>query len=121
MRAVLVAGLALAVFLTGFPVALPAQAHFLWLAADDPINLWLGRQHGADGGFCCSVSDAHFYDGPYTLNPDGSISLPLGGEMRTIPKEKVVGNLADPNPTGGAVIWYIDPAWIYCFATGALT
>lgn len=104
-------------------------AHFHELADDDPINLWLARQYSMDGGFCCSGADAYAYDGSYTTNPDGSVTVPLdGGGTRVIPFDKTVripvdafGRPTDPNPTGGAVWWKsADGRQIYCWAFGPL-
>jgi hypothetical protein len=106
----------------------PAQAHFMWLAADDPINEWLGRQYSVEGSFCCSKADAYFYDGGYTINADGSVTIPLdgGGELtieagkRVKPKVDAFGHQTDPNPTGGAVWWHGPDGSTYCWADGPL-
>lgn len=101
----------------------PAQAHLTYLAADDPINLWLGRQYSAEGSWCCNTADAHLYYGGYDINPDGSVTLPLdGGGTVVVPKERVLAyNPRDPNPTGAAVLWYHDIQHVYCLAIGPLT
>lgn len=101
----------------------PAQAHFAWLAANDPVNEWLGRQHSSDGSFCCNKADAHLYYGAYTINADGSVTIPLaGGELVTIEPGRVLGyNPLDPNPTATSVWWYRYPQQTFCFALGPLT
>jgi hypothetical protein len=103
----------------------PAEAHFMWLAADDPVNAWLGRQHDANGSFCCTSTDAFVYDGAYTINANGSVTLPLpDGSTHTIEAYKVIpynASKPDPNPTGSAVWWHNEQGHTYCFALGPLT
>lgn len=96
--------------------------HFMWLAANDPVNLWLGRQYDAHKSYCCDGSDAFIYDGEYTINGDGSIAVLLpDGSMQTIPPYKVLPyNPEDPNPTGTAVWWHNEEYKTYCFALGPL-
>lgn len=95
--------------------------------ANSPWADWFGRQHNADGGYCCTNFDGHVYDGDYLLNADGSVTLPLkeGGAIE-IPAGRVLQwNPEDPNPTGSAVLWYGGQAlaattFVYCFAVGPL-
>lgn len=90
---------------------------------------WWSRQYRSDGGYCCQSSDGHTYWGDYTLNPDGSISMPVeGGGTLTIAAGKVLPfNPTDPNPTGAAALWYRgalaagDGDNVYCFSIGPLT
>lgn len=102
--------------------AVPVKAHFMWLAADDEVNKWLGRQHDTRNGYCCDGSDAFVYDGEYTINGDGSVSLPLpDGTRQVIDAYKVLPyRPTDPNPTGGAVWWHNEQYHTYCFALGLL-
>lgn len=89
---------------------------------------WFSRQHNALGQWCCDSADGHLYDGAYTINPDGSVTLPAVDGTITLEAGKVLPfNPRDPNPTGSAVIWYwgdflsADRAWAaYCFALGPL-
>lgn len=89
---------------------------------------WFSRQHNADGGYCCDGYDGHIYDGAYTINADGSVSIPMqDGSILTMPSGKVLPfNPADPNPTGQAVIWYngsmasANSLSAFCFALGPL-
>jgi hypothetical protein len=85
--------------------------------ANSPLKEWYHEQHNSAGQWCCDEADGHPYDGDYTLNPDGSVTI--GKE--TIEADKV---LKQPNPTGHAVWWYIDNNYgrtTYCFIPGALT
>ncbi len=119
-RSIVNAAVALAIL----SASAPAHAHFMWLAADDPVKLWLGRQHDANGSYCCDGTDAFIYDGPHTINADGSVTIPLpSGELKVIDPYKVLPfNPADPNPTGQAVWWHSDGyGSTYCFALGPLT
>ena len=94
MKTIIAAGVALAVLAALFT---EAHAHFTWLAANDPINEWLGRQRNSAGNFCCSVADAHLYYGAYTINPDGSVPIPLeGGELVIIDRN---GHVSAPQPS----------------------
>jgi hypothetical protein len=97
--------------------------------ANSPNAEWFARQHNAQGGYCCSGADAHLYYGAYTINGDGSITMPLeDGTKLTIEPGKVLPfNPADPNPTGTAVLWYngvltsVESVNLYCIALGPLT
>jgi hypothetical protein len=91
-------------------------------ASSDPvIHHWFEAQTNANGQRCCDKSDGHRYDGAYTLNADGSVTLHLKEGAHILPKAMV---LTGPNPTGHAVWWYISgPGWHadYCFAPGTLS
>ena len=96
--------------------------------ANSPNAAWFGRQHNAAGSWCCNNADGHIYDGDYTLNADGSVTIPSeGGGIINVETWKVLPfNPADPNPTGHAVIWYQGAnlsaeTYVYCFAIGPLT
>ena len=86
--------------------------------ANSPNREWFKSQRNSAGQWCCDEADGHAYDGDYTVNPDGSISI---GE-HTIESYKV---LRQPNPTGHAVWWYVDSAMsgrtTYCFIPGTLS
>lgn len=96
---------------------------------NSPNAEWYGRQYSAVGGYCCTSADGHPYYGDYTLNADGSVTIPapMGGTI-TIEASKVLPfNLKDPNPTGAPVLWYLGTLTadmtgnIFCFAIGPLT
>jgi hypothetical protein len=92
--------------------------------ANSPNAAWFGRQHNADGSWCCDGADGHLYYGAYAINADGSVTLPLdSGDTLKIDAVKVLPfNPTDPNPMGTAVWWYgSTPAATYCFALGPLT
>lgn len=93
--------------------------------ANSPFNAWYSRQHNMQGGFCCSVADAHPYYGAYTLTPEGGVTIimPSGEEIDIEPGRVLPFTSADPNPTGGAVWWYADgnERLTWCFALGPLT
>lgn len=99
---------------------------------------WFARQSNSRGGYCCNDADGHPFDGDYQINPDASVTIYLaaGGSI-TIDSKEAHGTWdgvtaegaqpPDPNPTGGAVIWYTGTlsdgqnSNVYCFVTGALT
>ena len=101
---------------------------------------WFDRQYNKHGKECCGLGDGHRYDGAYTLNPDGTVTLPvifdgvrydivieafkvLDGALLKMPDGSVRGG---PNPTGHAIIWSsseqlaIDASNSYCFSPGNL-
>jgi len=102
-------------FTTGFL----AQARWKPEYAGSPYADWFEKQENALGQSCCNQADGHFYEGEYSLNPNGTIIL-AGKEI--VPRSKVLTN---PNPTGRPIWWYTgDPKGFhttYCFAPGALT
>lgn len=86
---------------------------------DAPYHKWYEQQFNANGGWCCNKADGHPYDGEYTIDPDGGVTLKLKNGPHKIPKYMV---LTGPNPTGHAVWWYVegpDYHTDYCFAPGA--
>ena len=106
---------------------------------DSPYMAWFAEQYDQHGGWCCNLADGHRYDGNYTMNPDGTVTLPvtLDGIPYNIVIEafkvldgttSVVGGAVrgGPNPTGHAVVWSsseqltIDASNIYCFSPGNL-
>jgi hypothetical protein len=95
--------------------------------ADNPWGKWFASQHNANGNWCCDGADGHIYDGDYSINADGSVTMPDGmGGTFTLPAELVLPyNPTDPNPTGHAVWWYAagqpNRVGSYCFALGPLT
>jgi hypothetical protein len=94
-----------------------AQARWKPEYAGSAYAKWFESQYDAHGGSCCAEADGHFYDGSYTLNADGSVTI---GEYR-LESYKV---LHSQNPTGHAVWWYVgegDHHIDYCFSPGALT
>lgn len=89
--------------------------------AGSPYSEWFKSQHNEKGEWCCDKSDGHYYDGAYTLNQDGSVTVGEGKSAKTLPNYMV---LKHPNPTGRAVWWYIDTDAghvDYCFAPGSLS
>lgn len=89
--------------------------------ANSQYEEWFKSQHNSNGQICCDKSDGHFYDGDYTMNPDGSVTLQFKGKPHTLPKSMV---LTGNNPTGHAIWWFLefgDEHYDYCFAPGSLT
>jgi hypothetical protein len=89
--------------------------------AGSPYAEWFKSQHNEKGEWCCDKSDGHYYDGAYTLNQDGSVTIGTGKDATTLQSYMV---LKHPNPTGRAVWWYIDgygSRMSYCFAPGSLS
>lgn len=84
--------------------------------ANSPNKLWYETQHDQNGAWCCNTSDGEGYQGDYTINQDGSVTLSLKTGPRTIAPYKVINV---PNPTGNAVWWHVG-ATDYCFALGSL-
>lgn len=81
---------------------------------NSPNREWFQSQHNSVGQWCCDEADGHLYYGDYKLNEDGSVEA----EGQRIEPFKV---LKGPNPTGGAVWWYVDGVYgrtTYCFAPG---
>lgn len=88
--------------------------------SNSPHRTWFGQQHDANGKWCCDESDGHLFDGNYSLNKDGSVTIHAAtGDIQVEP-HKVIMNTK--NPTGTAVWWYrsMSTAGTYCFAPGAL-
>jgi len=118
--------LALAVLVLLCATAAQAKWKVQYADADPKIVKWFSDQHNAQGQWCCDNSDGHEFDGDYTFNTDGSVTLKLeGGKTRTLPKYMV---LTGPNPTGHAVWWFVEGPneytsehfhSDYCFAPGA--
>ena len=90
--------------------------------ANSPNAEWFKSQHNETGQWCCDESDGHRFDGDYTVNKDGSVTVYDEGKKYEIPKHMV---LKGANPTGGAVWWftqnYHGERTSYCFAPGSLT
>lgn len=81
--------------------------------ASPEIRHWFRTQYNSRGNWCCDEADGSRYDGDYTLNKDGSVTLADGTRVEAW---KV---LTGPNPTGHAVLWRYGRT-IYCFAPGTL-
>jgi hypothetical protein len=112
-------GLALAVWIA----AGGAQAKWKpeYAKSDPKIQAWYKSQRNAQGQWCCDESDGHRYDGGYTLNGDGSVTLHLKEGDHTLPAYMV---LTKPNPNGHAVWFYLETGGNrtdFCFAPGTLT
>ena len=103
---------------------------------DSAYAAWFAGQFNKDGGACCNLADGERYDGAYTMNPDGTVTLDtaryaivieafkvLDGSQRTMPDGTIRGG---PNPTGHAIVWASseqltqDASNIYCFSPGPL-
>ena len=84
------------------------------------VQAWYQQQHNDMGQWCCDQSDGHPFFGDYAFNKDGSVTLHVNGDARTLPAYMV---LKGPNPTGHAVWWYVEAGSQhrdYCFAPGTL-
>lgn len=91
--------------------------------SNSPYKEWFSKQKNSLGMSCCDISDGHRFEGDYTINEDGSVTLKTISEgMVLIPKEKVI---LGSNPTGNAIWWYYKDytgkRTDYCFAPGSLT
>lgn len=89
--------------------------------ANSPYKEWFNTQHNSKGGYCCNDADGHEYDGDYSFDGEGNVSLTLDGQTVKIEAWKV---LHGPNPTGHAVVWYVQGnagPMTFCFAPGQLT
>jgi hypothetical protein len=85
--------------------------------ANTPNAEWYRSQHNSQGQWCCNEADGHPYEGNYTMNSDGSVSV----EGHRIEAAKVLNGV---NPTGHAVWWYLDGPngrTSFCFAPGTLS
>ena len=85
------------------------------------VQAWFKQQHNSRGEWCCNEADGHPFFGDYSINEDGSVTLHIEGNARTLPAYMV---LKGPNPTGHAVWWYLDVGGShrdYCFAPGTLS
>lgn len=119
----MIASIGLFGVLFGVIGAAPVMARWKpeYAKVDPKIQAWYKSQHNAQGQWCCDESDGHRYDGSYTMNQDGSVTLHLASGPRTLPAYMV---LSGPNPTGHAVYWYLDTGDTrtdFCFAPGTLT
>lgn len=89
--------------------------------AGSPHEQWFRSQHNSEGMWCCDKSDGHEYDGDYSFNADGSVTVELDGKPHVLPKHMV---LTGANPTGHAIWWFLETAGghvDYCFAPGTLS
>jgi hypothetical protein len=100
-------------------------AHARWrpeFAQNSPeVRNWFQSQHNSRGQWCCSEADGHRFEGNYTPNPDGSVTVWDEGKKYEIDAYKVLNN---PNPTGSAIWWFLDTVdgrTTYCFAPGSLS
>jgi hypothetical protein len=104
--------------------ALAANARWSpqFASADPEIKEWFRAQHNSEGQWCCDEADGHEYDGGYTFNPDGSVTVSLNGKPHILPKHMI---LTGTNPTGHAIWWFLDTEAYghidYCFAPGTLS
>lgn len=89
--------------------------------ASSPNAEWFKSQHNSQGQWCCTEADGHVFYGDYAINKDGSVTVRDGGQKYEIEKYKV---LTSPNPTNGAVWWFIDDGagrTTFCFSPGSLS
>ena len=98
-----------------FLLVSPADARWKpeYRNADPGIQAWFKSQHNARGDWCCDQSDGERYDGNYTVNKDGSVTLANGHKIFAYMV------LTGPNPTGHAIYWHSGEQ-DYCFAPGAM-
>lgn len=92
-----------------------------YAASSPQIREWFEQQKDRTGRSCCAQADGHYYDGNYTLNPDGSVTVSLHGKPHTLAPETVINS---PNPTGRAIWWYYEVGDIhtdFCFSPGTLS
>jgi len=117
-RYVAVCGVALAALYAVASQARDASGHY----AGSPYAEWFKSQHNSEGQWCCDSADGHEYDGDYSFNADGSVTVDLAGKPHILPKHMI---LTGANPTGHAVWWYLDTTMMghvdYCFAPGTLS
>lgn len=95
----------------------PASPEWKGERTDAAQAAWFAAQHNKQGDWCCDKSDGHWYEGDYTFNGDGSVTLKLAEGDHHIDAYKVLDN---PNPTGRAVWWHNGAGKDYCFAPGTL-
>lgn len=117
-KCVMVIGVAIAVL-----YSLAAQARDLdGRYSNSPYKQWFDAQRNGQGTSCCHEGDAHRYDGNYTFNPDGSVTVTVDGKPHVLPGYMV---LKGANPTGSAIWWFRE--WSdgsrtdFCFAPGTLS
>lgn len=87
---------------------------------NSPNHQWFEQQTNADGRSCCGSADGQVYDGNYTMNNDGSVTLDLDAGPYQIAASNV---LKGPNPTGHPIWWHNDYNGVittYCFSPGTL-
>ena len=96
-----------------------AFAAFAHDHARPELDGWYSSQRNSVGQWCCNGDDQHAYEGDYTINKDGSVTVTdENGAPYTIEAYKV---LTGPNPTGHPVWWYIEGMNgknTFCFALG---
>ena len=87
-----------------------------------PFKEWFETQHNSKGEWCCNDADGHMYDGDYSLNADGSVTIPWNAQGPIHVDASRV--LTTPNPTGHAVWWYLPDMQgrpnTFCFSPGQL-
>src|SRR5690242_17159767 len=71
--------------------------------SNSPYKTWFDSQQNGQGTSCCHEGDAHRYDGRYTLNSDGTVTVMLDGKPHALPDYMLIKG---PNPTGSAIWWY---------------
>jgi hypothetical protein len=86
--------------------------------ADSPYHEWYEEQRDVYGILCCDRADARWYEGSYTINANGTVTLNLPGGDLIIEAYKV---LKGPNPTGHPVLWQNALGATACFSPGPQT
>lgn len=91
--------------------------------ANSQFHQWFESQTNSRGGSCCADADGHEYDGDYTMNEDGSVTLGLPNGPYRVEAYKVLKD--SRNPTGHAIWWFVEGyngnKTTFCFAPGPLT
>lgn len=85
------------------------------------VRQWFKGVRSQQGIPCCDVADGHRTD--WQARADGYYWVFVLGEWRRVPKVAVVSGTE--NPTGDAVVWYVDNksegpngVFIRCFVPG---
>lgn len=115
LRRCIVVGVVLVISIIGIVQAFARDPDGRYVGS--PYADWFKSQHNSTGQWCCDEADGHYYDGNYTLNPDGSVTIGAGDGARTLPAYMA---LKGPNPTGRAVWWGFGDV-DFCFAPGTLS
>jgi len=96
-------------------IAIPASAH-------DPAGIWddwFVAQRNKRGVSCCELSHAHVLnDDEWTISGK-RYQVRFNGQWFAIEDWQLL-RLAQPNPTGKAILWYLNPTaepgfYITCF------
>jgi hypothetical protein len=89
--------------------------------ADPALHAWFERQHSVAGAWCCDVADGHVLTAEQWRASANGYQVLLEGAWLDVPANALRDPAGGPNPTGQAVVWYVempDLFHIYCFAPG---